>query len=558
MRELQLGRSLSEPVLAAHATHLAGADAKLTPAERALVPEDHVPDEAHLEQLRRAITGGGDPLGELFCAVRSAKTRRAHGAVYTPRPIVTAMLDWATKQGTPARIVDPGAGSGRFLFAAGKRFPDTQLVAVEIDPLAALTLRANAAVLGLSDRLIVLIQDYRAADLADIKGKTLFLGNPPYVRHHAIAPEWKAWFADIAADHGLKASKLAGLHIHFFLKTHTLAKPGDYGAFITSAEWLDVNYGHVMRELLTTHFGGVALHVIAPVARPFADAMTTGAITCFHAKRTGHAIRFRSVRKLSELGSLPPGRKVRSPIVKSEHRWSRLLQPLARAPHGHLKLGDICRVHRGQVTGCNAVWIAGGFRGQLPESVLFATVTRARELFDAETELSCSDQLRRVVDLPTELNGFDDEESRQIEQFLRWAKGAGADTSYVARNRKAWWSVGLREAAPILATYMARRPPAFVRNKCRAHHLNIAHGIYPRVPMADAVLDALSAWLRDTVCLTDGRSYAGGLTKFEPRELEQLSVPPLEELHERAQDLDTRRTDSRRQPSQGTLSPTTA
>ena len=558
MRELELNHTLSDPSLAVLAASLIGDDVSLTAAERALLPDGHLPTGVRSTAIRQAIIGGGDPLGEMFCKVRSPKIRRAQGAVYTPLPIIDAMVDWADAQDTPARVVDPGAGSGRFLFAAGNRFPDAQLVAVEIDPLAALTLRANAAVLGLSDRLTVLVQDYRAAELVDINGKTLFLGNPPYVRHHAITPEWKAWFADAAADHGLKASKLAGLHIHFFLKTHTLAKPGDYGSFITSAEWLDVNYGRVMRELLTKHFGGVALHVIAPVARPFADAMTTGAITCFHAKRTGHAIRFRSVRKLSELGSLPSGREVPSPIVKSEHRWSRLLQPLVRAPHGHLKLGDICRVHRGQVTGCNAVWIAGAFRGELPESVLFPTVTRARELFDAETELSCSDKLRRVVDLPTELNGFDEEESRQIEQFLRWAKGAGADTSYVARNRKAWWSVGLREAAPILATYMARRPPAFVRNRCRAHHLNIAHGIYPRVPMSDEVLDALSAWLRDTVCLTDGRSYAGGLTKFEPRELERLSVPPLEVLHERAQDLDTRRTDSRRQPSQGTLSSTTA
>ena len=545
-------------MLAAHAAYLAGADARLTEAERAIVPDGYKPDAEYLEQLRGAIVGGGDPLGESFQEVRSAKTRRAHGAVYTPLPIVTAMLAWAARHGTPARIVDPGAGSGRFLLAAAKKFPDARLVAVEIDALATLMLRANAAVLGLDNRLTVVPDDYRAADIAPGEGKTLFIGNPPYVRHHGIGPEWKTWFADTAADYGLKASKLAGLHIHFFLRTHTLAKSGDYGAFITSAEWLDVNYGHVMRELLTRHFGGVALHVIDPAAKPFADAMTTGAITCFHAKRSGRAIRFRSVRKLSELGSLPPGREVPAPIVKSTHRWSSLLRSRAPAPHGHLKLGDICRVHRGQVTGCNAVWIAGGYHGGLPESVLFPTVTRARELFDAETELSCSDQLRRVVDLPIDLGGFDENESEQIERFLEWARCAGADASYIARHRKAWWSVELREAAPILATYMARRPPTFVRNTCGARHLNIAHGIYPRIRMTGAVLDALSAWLRDTVCLTDGRSYAGGLTKFEPRELERLSIPPLEELHERAQDLDTRRTDSRRQPSQATLSPTTA
>jgi len=31
--------------------------------------------------------------------------------------------------------------------------------------------------------------------------------------------------------------------------------------------------------------------------------------------------------------------------------------------------------------------------------------------------------------------------------------------------------------------------------------------------------------LRHTVSVQDGRTYAGGLTKFEPREMERLTIP---------------------------------
>ena len=220
-------------------------------------------------------------------------------------------------------------------------------------------------------------------DLPKIDGTTLFLGNPPYVRHHGISPEWKDWFADTASAHGLKASKLAGLHVHFFLQTRVLAGSGDYGAFITSAEWLDVNYGDMMRKLLVNGLGGTALHVIAPAAMPFADAATTGAITCFHTGRLGRGMRFRAVDKLSELGSLPAGRPVAWSRLNAARRWSPLLRPPARVPRGYVELGEVCRVHRGQVTGCNAVWIAGAFSGALPNSVLIPTVTTARELFTA-------------------------------------------------------------------------------------------------------------------------------------------------------------------------------
>jgi hypothetical protein len=77
---------------------------------------------------------------------------------------------------------------------------------------------------------------------------------------------------------------------------------------------------------------------------------------------------------------------------------------------------------------------------------------------------------------------------------------------------------------------MARRPPAFVRNLAGARHINIAHGIYPRDPLPPAVLDALARHLAATTSLHQGRTYAGGLTKFEPREMERLLVPGPEIL----------------------------
>ena len=65
------------------------------------------------------------------------------------------------------------------------------------------------------------------------------------------------------------------------MRTYQLCRDGDYGAFITSSEWLaDVNYGAVMRKLLVNGLGGEALHVIAPATMPFAETATTGATTC--------------------------------------------------------------------------------------------------------------------------------------------------------------------------------------------------------------------------------------------------------------------------------------
>jgi hypothetical protein len=514
------------------AAALIGDAAGLSMAESKLVARAHPVDPHLLAHTRAQILAGQDLLGIEFCSLRSAKQRRQYGATYTPTPIVDAMVEWAHAEiSTPARVVDPGAGSGRFLIVAAHKFPAAELIAVDVDPLATLMLRANAAAHGFADRLTVHVTDYRKLTLPAITGPTLFIGNPPYVRHHDIAEEGKTWFAATANRFGFSASKLAGLHIHFFFKTRELARAGDYGAFITAAEWLDVNYGGVLRRMLADGLGGTAVHIIDPKAQPFADALTTGAITCFRVGSRPTEITMRSIGSLGDLAPLSRGRAVAWDEIASARKWSVFVREQKQAPAGFIELGELFRVHRGQVTGGNDIWIDNGAARDVPKRYKPFTVTSARELFAAGAELRSANALHRVIDLPAELDALSDDERKSVQGFLAWAKRHGAHESYVALHRRAWWSVGLRAPAPILCTYMARRPPAFVRNAVKARHINIAHGLYPREPLNDDVLATILAYLRRHMSTAGGRTYAGGLVKFEPKELERTLIPRIEDIH---------------------------
>ena len=503
-----------------------GALADLTTEESEIVNATAEIPASDTGELVSAIQQGGDPLGGAFVRVRSPKQRRPLGAVYTPPGIVEAMVGWIADKEQPARVVDPGAGSGRFVLQAGRVFPDSSLVAVELDPLAALLCRANLTAAGFDDRSTVMVDDYREADLGSCDGVTAFVGNPPYVRHHQIESRWKEWLASTAASRDLPVSALAGLHIHFFLATLLAAQPGDIGAFITSAEWLDVNYGKLLRGMLTNGLGGESVHVLAPEALAFEDAATTASVTCFQIGSGARSLKMRRVAKTSDLADLSRGRRVSKQRLMQEKRWSPLLAPTLPTPEGFVELGELCRVHRGAVTGANATWITAADDPQLPARTLFPSITKARELFEADDGvLSSVRSLRAVIDLPPDLAELDEDDRGLVKHFLLHAERTGAHSSYVARHRNPWWSVGLRSPAPILATYMARRPPAFVRNLVGARHVNVAHGIYPRDPLSDSALDTLAASLRSGVSVAQGRTYAGGLTKFEPSEMERIPVP---------------------------------
>jgi hypothetical protein len=508
--------------------------AGLSDAERELAagPAADLEPDTVLDALRERIAAGRDPLGDALCAARGAVGRRQLGQTLTPSPIVASMIEWAARQpgdAGPRRVIDPGTGSARFLVAAGRRWPQAELIGVETDPVAALIARANLAAAGLASRATVIRDDYRSVRIPPASGPTLYLGNPPYVRHHQIPADWKQWFAGTARRRGLAASGLAGLHVHFFLATALHAAPGDIGVFITAAEWLDVNYGSLVRSLLLGDLGGQSVHLLEPASPVFADATVTSAISCFLPGSKPDSMRLRLAASPDELGALSGGQPVSRARLTQARRWGPLVRdparPSARLPAGHVELGEICRVHRGQVTGANAVWVRGQADADVPLRFRFPAVTRARELFGAAEVLATAASLRVVIDLPAELDGLADPERELVRAFIASAARAGAADSYIARHRRPWWRVRLAEPAPILASYMARRPPAFVRNMAGVRHLNIAHGLYPRDPLPGQVLDRLAGYLRRSVGLGQGRTYAGGLTKFEPGEMERLPVP---------------------------------
>jgi SAM-dependent methyltransferase len=489
-------------------------------------------DDWGTRQLRaaffRRVAIGQDPLGDQYSAAYTAEERRSIGATLTPAAIVDAMIEWAKREaasvGIPERIIDCGAGTGRFALAAARAFPNSQVIAIENDPTMALLLRANVTAAALNRRIESVEADFRSLVLESISGPTLFLGNPPYVRHHRIGGEWKRWYADTLAKHGIKASQLAGLHLHFFAKVLELARDGDFGCFITAAEWLDVGYGSALKSLLADGLGGTEIHILEPAAEAFPGTMTTAAITAFRIGRRPPKLRIRRVERPSELAPLTGGRKVGWDEVSRAPKWSMLVYPNARAPRGTIELGELCRVHRGQVTGNNRIWIAGPHAHGLSQSLLKPTVTRAEELIQTEPVLRDDRHLARVIDLPIALDELDGENRAAVERFLGWAKRAGAADGYIAQHRNPWWAVRLRDPAPIVCTYMARRRPAFVRNRARAHLLNIAHGIYPREELSEDRLMKLVTALRQGVTREQGRTYSGGLTKFEPREIERIPI----------------------------------
>lgn len=246
--------------------------------------------------------------------------------------------------------------------------------------------------------------------------------------------------------------------------------------------------------------------MIAPTAFPFADADTTAVISCFEVGARTPSVHVRRVEALADVAPLTGGRAIPREELAATTRWTTLTRPRAKATPATSSSASCAACTAAKATGADRVSIAGAYEGELPAAVLVPTVTRAKELFAAGLALADTPALRGVIDLPRDLGLLADDNRAAVERFLTWARARAPTTASSPRTARCWWSVGLRAPAPILATYMARRPPAFVRNPACARHINIAHGLYPREPLTPEVLDALARHLSAATSTADGRT----------------------------------------------------
>lgn len=503
---------------------------RVSPAEKEiLVSTPDLRNPGLVADVKAAIQAGLDPLGDAYCSINAPENRRGRGQTFTPTHVVDGMISWAKRQRKQVRrLVDPGAGSGRYTFAGLRAFPLAKAVAVEMDPTVALLLRANLTTAGFADRVQVVVDDFRNLELPAIEGTTLFIGNPPYVRHHGIDAAWKDWYSRTLKHYGHDGSQLAGLHLHFFLKTLELAATGDLGCYVTAAEWLDVKYGQALRQLMTNGLGGRDVFVVDPAVPVFDDAMVSACIAGFAPGSKRTELRFAEVSTKAELKALTSGEPVEIGAAKAEPKWSFLVKGgRAERPAGYVELGEMFRVSRGQVTGLNRVWVEGAETPALPDRFLVPAITDSSDITKAKKHVIVDDTaLRRVVSLPKDLGALPPEDKDAVERFLDWARSLGAHETYIAKHRNPWWSVDFSSAAPpVIMTYMGRRPPVFALNRVKAKLINVAHGLYPREPFSDRKMIRLVAWLNENVSQESGRVYAGGLTKFEPSEAMRILVP---------------------------------
>lgn len=477
------------------------------------------------------------------CARAARETQRSKGQFWTPDWVADFMVAYVL-QDRPHELLDPALGEGVF-FRAAKRFAHRHhfpltLLGRETDPAALAAARAA----GLTDA------DLRKVELRDFvldPPHQLFpaiVANPPYIRHHRLAPALKASLQAFARSAtGTRIDGRAGLHVYFLIRALRCLAPGGRLAFIVSADICEGIFARALWQWISSHYRLDAVVTFSPSAAPFPDVDTNALVLCIQHATPAELFSWilchdKAADDLAAALTGRPPATCNSLVIHSRPLAEALATGLSRSPspaaQPRFVLGDFASVLRGIVTGDNEFFFLTRARAHqlgIPDSFFIDAVGRTRDVTGSAFTALDLERLERSG-RPTRLlcvNGLPfDQMPPALQSYLKMGEQRGIPSKPLIRTRKPWYRMESRPCPPIMFTYLGRRACRFVRNHAHVVPLTCLLCVYPKRNDPD-FLERLWSVLSHPATIDNlhlvGKSYGGGAIKVEPRALERLPLP---------------------------------
>lgn len=496
------------------------------------------PDNSVVEAVLRIADEGVDAVARLYASIVQATSRRRLGTFFTPPAEAGWMIErWNQLFGTPASVVDVGAGVGAFTVRAEATWPSSHLVPIDINPvtLGLFVLRPDTDSQrqhrGTFDPQLADFAAWSQSHFTDLPGPRLILGNPPYTRSQLIPPEQRA--ALRLATKGLcgPRASLSALMLGVSLKS---LGASDGVCLLLPAQWLESDYAIELRRWIWSQDKRrVELHLFD--SRLFSDAQVD-AVCLIVGPEQSAAEPFITGSATSRDAIITSATRQHDRASPVPDNWRALfaVAGFVDAPTESTPLRDFATIRRGVATGANnfftlsenevAAW-------KLEDASLRPYLQRTRQLADATSidpgflEATGSGSKRYLLVISES-----DVRDSAVEKYLEYGKRIGVDKTYLASARRCWFDLTAEAYAPdVVVSAAARTQYAFLSNNAGVTITNNLYGLTWHATTPAGTRLAILSWLRSdegqATMWNVSRTQAEGLRKMEVRALSNVPIP---------------------------------
>lgn len=458
-----------------------------------------------------------------FAGKATASADKVRGGYYTPAPVARFLAAWVRAAGP--RIVEPSCGDGAILRELARLSDQVRGVELIADEAAKSRRFAPVDAESLFAWLAT----------ADAGGWDGVAGNPPYIRFGNWCAQQRDPALDLMRREGLRPTRLTNAWVPFVVASTVLARDGGRVGLVLPAELLQVTYAAQLRDFLLSRFHEITLLTFE---RLVFDGILQEVVLFCGVVGTGPArIRTVHLRDADALAEAELDVESAPALLHEDEKWTKyFLDPAAirllRALKGSgslTRLGSVAEVDVGIVTGRNAFFTFTDAQadelGLRPHCV--PLVSRSAQLSGLVYDTDC-----RASDLAAGqrswlLNAPREPADPALIAHVRAGEAAGVHRGYKCSIRKPWWATPSLWMPDLFLLRQIHRAPRLTVNAAAATSTDTVHRVRLTARVEPA---ALAAAFHNSVTFAFaeimGRSYGGGVLELEPREAEQLPIPP--------------------------------
>jgi adenine-specific DNA-methyltransferase len=457
--------------------------------------------------------------------------RKKFAQFFTPFSIAELLAKWLLGNEKLQTVLEPAFGLGIFARTLLSKKNDIRIKGFEIDNV--ILEQAKKEFSG-TEKINLLLEDYMYNDWNNKYDGIICY--PPYFKFHDY--DNKSILKEIERHLKCKLNGFTNLYTLFLLKSIHQLKPNGRCAYIIPSEFLNSDYGKLVKQYLITT--GALRHIIVFnfEENVFDDALTTACIVlCANDDKTDK-VQFANIQSVKDLNVIEnliavyPQYSENSKTysfseLNPEIKWKTYYQP----QNGHkfknlVPFSTYAKVVRGIATGANDYFTFNRSKAQkykIGEEYLLPCICHCVDVKGNVFTQSDFEELKhndRNVFLINAVNA----DNENIAKYLFKGEQEQINKKFLTASRNPWYSLEKRSPAPIWVSVFNRNGLRFVRNEAGVSNLTTFHCIYPQTDMfSDVSVDLLFAYLlTDTarqIFEDNSREYGNGLQKFEPNDL---------------------------------------